>query len=616
MSSARAGNFDAGMGRLEARQPNGHWRVLPLTAEPAECTATEPAECIDYCCNSAYHVSNRYTRADRLEIPIDSVTQINSAIADRSHSYFLLIRNGVVLPDQFLERVTQAVGSLNSEYPNWGMAGANGLLPYGVGTGAEFDIRYSPARTPPTYQGPNLAGYLLPAYWLYGGVLLFNARQLRPAGFQIPQNASPVLWEMYLSLEILARGKALVITPQLSALSPDISERLNTDDSLAEVQEHLLHRTAVQKLATPLGEVEVPGAIAKRFSDGQKYGFDPQRLALSNAAMNRRVKKVAIVTRTIYHRPQLLDRCIQTVQAFLLSAGQATEFEHYLITSNPDYGQYQPPVGTDPSTFYLPISGIADTRYLLVAAAAKEIEADYYWFIDDDDWMFPLHANHLGQVINTAPDGSPVFVKSMLAETATADTRGSTFPRFTVFHEYPASGLYRTLSFDSQTPFCSILLPRETLTTIPQEMYASLTLFEDLYTILFQLLVSNSLPVIVDELMVGITATSPDNTISRADRTPWDQAMSNIASELVQGSRGATLLANITQMLARQNNLEMANSALEAENLELRIHNDNARHQREQLEHQIEVIKRSATWRIGELALKPWHLLRRRSSDD
>lgn len=613
MSSARAGNFDAGMGRLEARQPNGHWRVLPLTAEPAECTATEPAECIDYCCNSAYHVSNRYTRADRLEIPIDSVTQINSAIADRSHSYFLLIRDGVVLPDQFLERVTQAVGSLNSEYPNWGMAGANGLLPYGVGTGAEFDIRYSPARTPPTYQGPNLAGYLLPAYWLYGGVFLFNARQLRPAGFQIPQNASPVLWEMYLSLEILARGKALVITPQLSALSPDISERLNTDDSLAEVQEHLLHRTAVQKLATPLGEVEVPGAIAKRFSDGQKYGFDPQRLALSNAAMNRRVRKVAIVTRTIYHRPQLLDRCIQTVQAFLLSAGQATEFEHYLITSNPDYGQYQPPVGTDPSTFYLPISGVADTRYLLVAAAAKEIEADYYWFIDDDDWMFPQHADLLGEVMATIPERSPVIVTSLLAETADAISRDSSYPRFSVFHEYPATGFFRTMTFDSQTPFCSVLFPRDTIKNLPGKMTDSLILFEDLYTILSQLLKSSSLPIVVDQLMVGITATSPGNTISKTDRSPWDRAMSNIASELVQNPAGALQLAAITQMLARQAKLEQANRHLEADNLQLRILNDNARHQRELLEHQIEVIKGSATWRIGELALKPWHRLRRRS---
>ena len=519
--------------------------------------------------------------------------------ADTVNNSVLLISDSVTLPRNFTTRISDTISRLNQEYPNWGMAAGNGVLPFGVGPAAEHNVRYSAQKNPPSYLGPNLTGATLPAQFLYGGVLLLNGAALPTVNLPALELLEPELLETFLSLEFLAQGYALIVTPQLSALFDGGPESGGIPEKLLEL---FLQRTSAQFLETPWGEVAIPGAIAKRFESAATGASDPQDLALRNAAVGRPIRKVAIVTRTIFHRPSLLIRCLETVNAFILRAGPETIFEHHVITSNPDYQEFPLPEHLPAKVTFVDCGDAPDTRYLLVAAAAERIAADYYWFIDDDDWLFPQHSEHLGLAIKASSAKAPVLVRTMLAETASSETRESDYPRFAVFHEYPASNYYRTLTFDSQTPFCGMVFPRAALTQISDYMFGSLTLFEDLYTILHTLLKQDNLPVIVDKLMVGITATSPGNTISRADRAPWDQAMSDVVAELVQDPEGALQLAGVQQMIARQALLEQQNTALEAEVRELLISVDNARHQRELLEHQIAVIKNSTTWKVGSKA--------------
>jgi len=130
-------------------------------------------------------------------------------------------------------------------------------------------------------------------------------------------------------------------------------------------------------------------------------------------------------------------------------------------------------------------------------------------------------------------------------------------------------------------------------------------LLEDYYTNLQALLKSDRLAVTVDKLYVGISATSPGNTISMTDRTPWHQAMTDLAARISADTRGANQLAAYWHVQTRYENLEQRNHELnkEVEELRRQVHNDGA--MIDKLQDDIRIIKASNTWRLGRLAMKP-----------
>ena len=321
--------------------------------------------------------------------------------------------------------------------------------------------------------------------------------------------------------------------------------------------------------------------------------------SLRLAAINRPQRKVAIITRTLFNRPVLLNRCIATIKAFIAAAGKSTEFTHYLVTSNTtqDTGI--------PNSITVDCGNTADTRYLLVEAANQQIDADLFWFIDDDDWMFPNEAERLALCINTAPQGSQVFVRSDLFREKDVESTIGGFPVMEQVVKYSANNYYESLTWDNKTPFCGVIFPRDVLTSIDPEMYRSQTLLEDYYTNLQALLKSDRLAVTVDKLYVGISATSPGNTISMTDRTPWHQAMTDLAARISADTRGANQLAAYWHVQTRYENLEQRNHELnkEVEELRRQVHNDGA--MIDKLQDDIRIIKASNTWRLGRLAMKP-----------
>ena len=497
-----------------------------------------------------------------------SASTLTSQILDVQNDYILLTATGTILPENFSSKLTDAISEFDSAWPNWGLAGCDGLVPFGIGPGASETLHFSAELIPGGYHGPNFSGYILPAYMLAGTCLLINAKALRHTNFIFPDSQNSLRLDLELGAAVVQAGKALLVAPQLACLAP----------------------SGIRDLS-------------QSFFDSSKLSTS-KILSLRNAANGRPARKVAIVTRTLFMRNQLLERNIDTITSFISHAGFATNFEHHLITSNLNAPiENYLGVGT-----HIADCGTAnDTRYLLVKAASRQIEADFIWFIDDDDWLFPGYEELLGLVLNVVPTNTLAFVASNVYSDPARYKHGMSVANFTSvpLFTYPASNHYQSLTFDNRNSFCGVIYPSYSLKKIGDEAYSSQRLFEDLYTSLFTRLTQGIVEVTVDGVLVGQSYESPGNTVSLGDRTRWDQDMSNLVSRI--GAETSYEKLALSQYVAEQRQTLGAQiSTLQHElMMERNVH---AYEKAQTFEAAQAIVRASRTWKLGRAAVAPFRL--------
>ena len=194
------------------------------------------------------------------------------------------------------------------------------------------------------------------------------------------------------------------------------------------------------------------------------------------------------------------------------------------------------------------LQGCKDSRYQLVRFAAENIEADYFWFIDDDDWLFPNEAERLSLALNSAPTDSIVFVDSQHYHESPiqSDINGQAISyRSQEARYFPARLFMGTLSGHNHTPFCGALFARNVLLAIPHKAYETVTYYEDFMTTLYALLSGNCFPIVVDKLFAGISLRESGNTVTEKDRTKWNQSMSELVAILVSAKSGSAQLLSL-----------------------------------------------------------------------
>jgi hypothetical protein len=315
--------------------------------------------------------------------------------------------------------------------------------------------------------------------------------------------------------------------------------------------------------------------------------MDIQLDSLRAATARRKKRSVAIVTRTQFKRPLMLKRTLDTVRAFVCAAGETADFASYVVTdaveaASPSELDKSRSLPQDSTLLRADLSRTGDTRYLLVDFAAKNIEADYFWFIDDDDWIFPNEAERLGLVISGSPLNSIIFLgcQHFSEQSLSGNADDATTFRSTAGRYYAATNFLASLSGSNHTPFCGQLFPRGTLLAIPSKVYASVTYYEDYMTTLFALLAANCFPVAVDKLFVGISVRESGNTITETDRTKWNRSMSELVSHMVN-------LPELSQMLSLPIHSMRSNSSTQG-----------LRNQLAERDQHIASIMNSSSWKI------------------
>lgn len=522
---------------------------------------------------------------------------LNRLIETTSKPWICLVHDDVYLGSDFAQKIIDLVATLETGWPNWGLAGNAAVLPIQVGYAATEVVRF----LSDPHGGPNLAGHILPAQSIDGNVMLLNLSAMRLRRLRLPTFEGFQLYDIALSLETIKAGLGVLACPQLSCWHGSRGNQQEFDRALSSrsFDEYLSSTVRNRVVSTINGDKEIrlddPGRVLRG-------GIDVQLDSLKEATVGRKKRSVAIVTRTQFKRPLLLKRTLDTVKAFVCAARATADFAGFVVADSVGAASMDEvenrksmPDGFTLMLADLPRTG-GDTRYLLVDYAAKNIAADYFWFIDDDDWIFPNEAERLGLVISGSPQNSIIFLgcQHFSEQSLSGDSDDATTFRSTPGRYYAAANFLASLSGSNHTPFCGQLFPRETLLSIPSKVYASVTYYEDYMTTLFALLAARCFPISIDKLFVGISVRESGNTITETDRTKWNRSMSELVSHMVN-------LPELSQMLSLPTHSLRSNSSIQG-----------LRNQLAERDQHIASLMSSSSWKITKPLRVVTELLRGR----
>jgi len=427
---------------------------------------------------------------------------------------------------------------LNSEYPNWGLAGNQAVIPFGVGLGASTVVRYIADPQGP----PNLAGQILPAQIIGSSLMFLNLRDMRRKNLTLPSWADWNDYATLLSVEVIKAGLGVFVCPQL-ALWHDCSHKGDTSKQEQPSTETLAYLRRILKnsmITTPTGAIN----LGSEFS-GSDQRLDLEMASLRAAAIGRPRKTVAVVVRTRFTRPKsYLNRTISTAKALAAAAGDSTNFEIYIVTdkkSSP-LAEYDGLLA-DIKIIEFEVPEVDDSRYHLVKHAATGIKADYFWFIDDDDWVFPNEAERLALAINAVPDESLIFLDCRHFYETPGPCGNEAAGKIKAGKTFFAKTFIMSLSGKNETPFCGVIYPHSLFLSIPEQCYKTVVYYEDFMSTMYALLMGRYLPVAVDKLFAGISIRPSGNTVTETNRRNWMYANSVVTSHLVNMPGGSQMMS-------------------------------------------------------------------------
>lgn len=514
---------------------------------------------------------------------------LQSLIDDCPNDYACVVHDDVFLCADFAIRIEELVRELDAAWPNWGLVGNAAVLSLSVGYAGTNVVRY----LSDPHGGPNLASHILPAQTVDGNVMLLNLKAMRMRGLRLPTFDGFQLYDIIMSIEAISKGLGVFVAPQLACWHGSKGNQAEFDRAKdSEAFKYYLSRRVQNRRIHTLNGV-TPAAYDPR-NPMMRGGIDLEIESLRQATKHRAAKTVAIVTRTQFVRPELLGRTLDSVSAFVAAAGASTIFRSVVVT---DRGALVPQEIKDRvSVLEADLPENVDTRYQLVRFAAENIDADYFWFIDDDDWLFPNEAERLGLIVNASPHGGMIFLDCQhFNERAVAPGRDADVALFrsSEGHLFVAQRFLSSLSGHNHSPFCGVLFQRAALLAIPQRVYDTVTYYEDFMTILNTLLGRNCFPIVVDKLYVGISLRSSGNTVTETDRSKWNRSMSEMVSHLVNSPSASQMLSlpSGAIRIAPQESSEEAKVALERELARVR-------QELAERTHLIDVIAHSNSWKL------------------
>jgi hypothetical protein len=456
-----------------------------------------------------------------------SVDLLNRLIQKSIKPHICLVHDDTWLPDNFNAHIEQLVSQLDQCWPNWGIAGNAGIIPMQAGYSANDTVRY----LVDSHGGPNLSNHILPAQSIDGNIILLNIPALRNAGVKLPSFNGIEKYDVsdvILSVETIMSGLGVYVASELSCVHKNKRiDGIYRRKLLRKLNGYLGTRLNNNIVKTLYGHHN----IKSRNNIEGKNGIDLDMHSLRAAAKKRKMRSVAIVTRTLFTRNELLKRTLESITEFIAASGSSTEFKSYIVTNS----IIDAPEWAYCNSFVLKydIPNNTDMRYHLVRFAAENIKADYFWFIDDDDWLFSDEAERLSLIVNVSPKSSIIFIGSQhFKEDLFAVKRSiirNSFP-FDSNSYFPPKRFMASLTGSNFIPFCGVLYDRDILLSIPYEIYDTVKYYEDYVTMLFAVMVKKQFPVVVDKLFTGISIRASGNAVTEIDRSKWDKSLSNVIS--------------------------------------------------------------------------------------
>lgn len=437
--------------------------------------------------------------------------ELLATITSGATSPCLYIEDDVYLDAGFMERAAAGLAEIGQRDPLWGLCGNFGIALNMYGLRPTALARY----LADAQGGPNLPPAILPAQSLHGNTLLINAPLLRSRGIALPERGAGSLGSLMLCLITMRNGLRNYLLPQLlvyhDGQAREARERLR-EARAPEFQAWARELLGCVSLSSTFGELSVREARGDMFlpEDGlASHARKPQ-------------PHVAIVIRTRFQRPYMLWRATQTAAAFRAASGHAGMYEIVIVS---DRAGEKLPAGVEFRHFPTK-PPLEDSRLHLIRQAARAINADYFWFLDDDDWLFPNRAAFISDSIIANPPGCTFHLGSRHFRESEVAGSFAGASRASADKTYSPRCFANSLQGFNAMPFCGLVFPAAALRNLlAANDFSRILYYEDYCIELLNMFLPGYFPVALDVLAAGISVRD-NNTITEKDRTRWNTSAS------------------------------------------------------------------------------------------
>lgn len=462
-----------------------------------------------------------------------SLFSLLSTIIHSNADYAIVCHDDVFLPVGFVSSAVALVERLNRTWPNWGLCGNAGILPFLVGGAATRTIRY----VADPHGGINYQGTTFPAITIDGNTMLLNLRAMRSRGVTMPQLPGFQLYDAFLAVATISAGLAVLVAPELACYHSSSGSQIDFDRVRSDRVFGEAFGKVVANLSLPTlnGDVRVPFEAEGYFSK-----IDIYERSLAVACVGRPLPSVAILIRTQFKRKELLRRALQTATAFA-AASAHVEVEIWVVTDSTEAAPSF--VAQHAKILECPVTATGDNRALLLLAAIEAISSDYFWVLDDDDWLFPNSANIVGSIVNIASDRSIVFVGVSQFDEAAAEATPYDKPNKEIRY-FPPTVWCTALNGINSIPINGQIISRTLLQYVDRELFARIVYFEDFALQLFAITQPRCNVYVLDQLCGGISIRRDGQSITAKDRTIWERSMAELAATFAQRNEMPGLFAS------------------------------------------------------------------------
>lgn len=449
---------------------------------------------------------------------------------DPSRELLCLVREDVILPRKFLQNLRKLQVELDEEWPNWGLVGESGVSPLGYGMAASKVVRYASDRK----TGINLGGHIVPTYSQSGAIQVLNLRRIRDGKFELELSLDPL--GVTLPLQVIQHGLAVLTAPHLSCFV-DVDRLIENEAVLVpdpSLKDFLVTRVENLFFKTCHGEIDLSGESDRE--RGSKR-VDASIACLRNAQKGRAQRSLEIVTRTTNSRPRELERTALTVSV-LKTLCPDLRIRHTVISGVPQLVDTSLPQEVRFVVKKSEKKDLSDDRFELIQEAAQSSEADYLWFIDDDDWVFPQSAEMLSLSLNNSPLGSTFYFDSQQFTQNAAESRPESdgYAPLSPGERVLGKNFALNIGGLNHVPFSSVVFNRNSVLNIPRELLSDLYLYEDFALQLCVMSDSSYFPVSADCLVAGIQFRRVESG-AKEPRKEWNEAMASLSSFFAQKTK-------------------------------------------------------------------------------
>ena len=453
----------------------------------------------------------------------DSLFQVLDEIT-ASGEVACFLHDDVTVPHNFEEKLSSFLIEAEVSWPSWGIAGNAGVLSLRLNGNQGSFVRF----LSDPLGGPNFGGFDLPVQSVDGNTILLNAPKLKALGLSLPNFRGFQLYDLILSLEVLSLGLSVIASPKLAVYHDSPGSQSSFDEAVKSVgfQRYLYSKVKQSVIATLNGNIS-----PEIFEDVQRGDLDVVRSSLENASKGRPPKSLAIITRSMPGRQAVRKRCSDSID-YLVEMGSLSSSLaiRHIISGTKKFDEADE--NTSEYREFLHIEKAVpegvDTRSLLLVAAVQDVDADFYWFVDDDDWIFPSNFDLLGLALLCFPSNAVFAANSQqFYESIEPSEYGRNDPAsiFEARHLSKVSGGYNPV------PFCSVIYPKHALVDIGLAI-DSLTRYEDL-ALLAEALLRLRLPFFTLDRLIACVSVRPEDrsqTVIEPNRDEWNRNVADLTS--------------------------------------------------------------------------------------